>query len=200
VVDVDRLGVRGFARRDGYLKRQLRRFRGLLETTATRPLPELEEIADWLAAELPDSAEGTVVHGDYRLGNVMFAGVPPRLEVVLDWELAAIGDPLADLGYMTATWAEPGDVPNPMLDLSSVTRLPGFPSRNALAERYVEATGRDARALAWYQVLALWKSAIFLEGSYRRYLAGTTGDPYFARLATGVPAVARAARELSALA
>jgi aminoglycoside phosphotransferase (APT) family kinase protein len=186
----------GFGRAEGYLERQLRRFRGLLESTATRPLPELERVADELAAALPASGSSSLVHGDYRLGNVMFASAgSPRLVAVLDWELATTGDPLADLGYLTAMWAQADDPADPMLDLAAVTRLPGFPARNELAWRYAERTGRSLGALPFYQALAVWKSAIFLEGSYRRYLAGNTADPYFARLESGVPALARRAQE-----
>lgn len=191
---VEEAGLSSFGRGDGYLGRQLSRFRGLLDQNATRPLPELEEVADWLGAHRPTGSELTVVHGDYRLGNAMFGAVPePRLLAVLDWEMATIGDPLADVGYMTVMWAESHDFHDPMLDLSAVTRSSGFPNRAALAERYAERSGRDLARLGWYQVLALWKSAIFLESSYNRYLAGTTDDDYFGRLGSGVPAIARRA-------
>jgi aminoglycoside phosphotransferase (APT) family kinase protein len=188
----------GFGRPDGYLERQLRRFSGLYETNATRPLPDLEAVADWLDANRPDSPPCTVVHGDYRLGNVMFAPSPARLAAILDWEMATIGDPLADLGYLTAMWSEPGDPPNAVSDLSSVTRGAGFPGRDFLVERYAERTGRPVEALPWYQVLAIWKAAIFLEGSFRRFGAGTTADPYFASLEAGVPALAALARARTA--
>ncbi len=188
----------GFGRPDGYLERQLKRFGGLYETNATRSLPDLEAVADWLAANLPDSPPSTVVHGDYRLGNVMVAPNPTRLAAILDWEMATIGDPLADLGYMTAMWAEAGDPPNPVSDLSIVTRGAGFPGRDFLTARYGERSGRPLGALPWYQVLALWKAAIFLEGSFRRFGAGTTADPYFASLEAGVPALAALARERGA--
>jgi aminoglycoside phosphotransferase (APT) family kinase protein len=185
----------GFGRPEGYLERQLRRFGGLYETNATRRLPDLEAVADWLAANLPESSPSTVVHGDYRLGNVMVAPSPTRLAAILDWEMATVGDPLADVGYMTAMWSEPSDPPNPVSDLSAVTRGAGFPGRDFLVERYAERTGRSLDALPWYQVLALWKAAIFLEGSFRRFGAGTTADPYFASLEAGVPALAALARE-----
>jgi aminoglycoside phosphotransferase (APT) family kinase protein len=184
-----------FGRPSGYLKRQLRRFSALLEANATRPLPDLEAIADWLAHHRPESPALTVVHGDYRLGNAMLDPTP-RVEAILDWELATLGDPLADIGYLTAMWAEPADPDDPMLDLSRVTRGPGFATRTELAARYAERTGRDIGALRWYQVLAIWKAAIILEGSYRRHRAGSTDDPYFARLADGVPQLARRARAL----
>jgi len=194
-VDARAPELAGFGRPEGYLERQLRRFGGLYETNATRPLPDLEAVADWLAANLPESPPSTVVHGDYRLGNVMVAPSPARLAAILDWEMATVGDPLADVGYMTAMWSEPSDPPNPVSDLSAVTRGAGFPGRNFLVERYAERTGRSLDALPWYQVLALWKAAIFLEGSFRRFGAGTTADPYFASLEAGVPALAALARE-----
>lgn len=197
-VDVDAAGLAAFGRPDGYLQRQIRRFRGLLEDNATRPLPELHEIGDWLDLTRPQSAAASVVHGDYRIGNMLIAARPvPRLTAVLDWEMATLGDPLADVGYMTALWAEAGDPDDPTLDLSAVTRQPGFPGRQALADRYAQTTGRDISDLRWYQVLAIWKAAIFLEGNYRRFLAGTTDDDYFARLAEGVPQLARRATRLA---
>ncbi|UGS37230.1 phosphotransferase family protein [Capillimicrobium parvum] len=197
-VDIDATGIGEFGRRDGYLERQIRRFRGLLEGNAARPLPELHELADWLDATRPAGGGLSIVHGDYRLGNMMYAAEPgTRLVAVLDWEMATLGDPLADVGYMTATWADPGDADDPMLDLSAVTRLSGFPGRLALAERYAQRSGRDLSNLRWYQTLALWKSAIFLESSYQRFLAGSTDDAFFGRLEAGVPMLARRAARLA---
>lgn len=190
--DLDTTGLAAFGKQDGYLERQLRRFASLLEHNATRPLPDLEAIAEWLQSHRPTTPVATFVHGDYRLGNLMFAA-PGHLAAVLDWEMATVGDPLADLGYCTAVWAEPGEEENPMLALSRVTRLPGFRGREWIAERYTTITGRSIDALSWYQVLALWKAAIFLEGSYRRYLTGHSADAYFAQLGEGVPALGRAA-------
>ncbi|HVS99892.1 MAG TPA: phosphotransferase family protein [Solirubrobacterales bacterium] len=192
-IDVERAGLSSFGRPSGYLERQVRRFRGLLEHNATRPLPELEQVGDWLADNCPESADVCLVHGDYRLGNMIFAPDEPRLAAVLDWEMSTIGDPLADLGYCTAAWAQEGDPDNPVRDLSRVTRSPGFPDRDELARRYAEATDRSLDLLPWYQVLALWKAAIFLEGSYGRFLAGASTDRYFARLDKGVPLLAQEA-------
>ena len=187
-----------FGRPSGYLERQIGRFRGLLQANATRPIPELETVADWLAAHRPQHSDSTVVHGDYRLGNVMFADrTPPEITALLDWEMATLGDPLADLGYLTATWAQADDPRDPILDLSSLTRTAGFPGRNWIAARYAQATGRDVSALAWYQVLALWKASIFLENSYGRFVAGTTADPFFASLEQGVPRLAGRALALA---
>jgi aminoglycoside phosphotransferase (APT) family kinase protein len=199
MTDLEISGLASFGRSSGYLERQLERFRALLEHNATRPLPLLEAVAGWLDANRPESVETTFVHGDYRLGNLMFSAAPTSLSAVLDWEMATVGDPLADLGYCTAMWADPGDEENPMLALSRATRE-AFPDRAWIVERYVAATGRSAEALPWYQVLALWKAAIFLEGSYRRFREGKSADPYFATLDEGVLQMARAALKLIAAA
>src|SRR5689334_14036888 len=100
-------GLEGFGKPAGYLERQVRRFAGLWEVNKTREVPLVGELATLLAARVPEQREATIVHGDYRLGNVMFAaGAPARLVAIFDWELATIGDPLADLGYLVATWSD----------------------------------------------------------------------------------------------
>jgi aminoglycoside phosphotransferase (APT) family kinase protein len=129
----------------------------------------------------------------------MFAPSNPQLVAVLDWEMATIGDPLADVGYMTAMWSQTDDPPNPVGDLSPVTRLPGFPPGEQLAQRYAEATGHALDALRWYQTLAIWKAAVFLEGSFKRYQSGSTVDTYFAGLGEGVERLTCLAREHIAL-
>jgi aminoglycoside phosphotransferase (APT) family kinase protein len=183
------------ARPDGYLERQLRRFRDLLERTRTRPLPRADELAALLERTRPVQRETTLVHGDFRLGNVLAERNPVRISALLDWELATLGDPLADLGYLAATWSEPGSRGN-VLELSPVTRAAGFPPRAELVARYADRSGRAVEDLAWYMALALWKGAIFLEGNYRRLLAGSTDDPYYRGLDTGVPALLEEAWEL----
>jgi aminoglycoside phosphotransferase (APT) family kinase protein len=190
-VDWRACGLEAYGKPTGYLDRQLRRFGGLWEINRTRELPTMERVTAWLAANRPDSGVATIVHGDYRLGNAMFApGAPARLNAIFDWELSTIGDPLADVGYMVATWAQEGDPENMLFTLGVVTREPGFPTRDELIGRYEERSGRSMRDVRWYTTLAMWKAAIFLEGSYRRRLAGTTEDPFFDLLAEGVPQIA----------
>jgi aminoglycoside phosphotransferase (APT) family kinase protein len=184
-------GLEGFGKPTGYLERQVRRFTGLWEHNATREISALDEVTRWLGANRPESGPATIVHGDYRLGNVMFTG--DRLSAIFDWELATIGDPLADVGYLVATWAQAGDPETTVASLTTVTRTPGFPTRDELVARYEERSGRSMSDLRWYTTLALWKSAIFLEGSYKRRLAGTTDDPFFDRLEHGVPEIAERA-------
>jgi aminoglycoside phosphotransferase (APT) family kinase protein len=197
-VDWRALGLEGFGRPAGYAERQVRRFASLWEETRTRELPAVDEVGRWLAERVPPAQDATIVHGDYRIGNVMFGrAAPARMLAVLDWEMATLGDPLADLGYFTATYARPGEAPNAMTDLSAATRERGFPEREDLARRYATRTGRSIELLGWYQVLALWKACVFLEGSYRRYRAGTTDDAWFATLGERVPQLAETARRLA---
>jgi len=180
------LGLDGFGRPTGYLERQLRRFSGLWEHNRTRELPVVEEVGAWLAANLPASAPATIVHGDYRLGNTIFADrSPARLVAVLDWEMATIGDPLADVGYMVTHWVQADDRPS-SFRLSPVTTLAGFPSRRELVACYEQRSGRAVHDLEWYVVLALWKAVVFMEGNYRRAIAGTTDDPYLRSFGDGV--------------
>jgi aminoglycoside phosphotransferase (APT) family kinase protein len=197
-VDWRACGLEGYGKPTGYLDRQLRRFGGLWEHNRTRELPVLDRLTAWLAEHKPESGEATIVHGDYRLGNTMFApGAPARLAAIFDWELATIGDPLADVGYLVATWAEPDDPDDALFGLGTVTRRPGFPTREQLIDRYEQRSGRSMSDVRWYMTLALWKSAVFLEGSYKRRLAGTTEDPFFDRLKTGVPAIAERAWQIA---
>jgi aminoglycoside phosphotransferase (APT) family kinase protein len=171
----------------GYLERQLRRWSGLWEVNATREIQACVELGRRLQATMPESPPSTVVHGDYRLGNVMVSDhAPARLIAILDWEMATIGDPLADLGYLTATWCEAASEDHPLL-LTKVTQEPGFPSCAELIVRYAEKTGRDTSNLDWYQAFALWKAAVFCEAIYKRFLRGERSDDWSASLCDGVP-------------
>ena len=194
-VDWRACGLEGFSSEpDGYLERQLRRFGGLWERHRTRELPAIDEVGAWLAAHKPRSGPATIVHGEYRLGNVMLsATAPARVLAVFDWELATLGDPLADVGYVCALWSERDDPPLGAFELSGVTREPGFLTRDELVARYEAASGRAMTDIRWYRALALWKAAIFMEGNYRRALAGTTDDPWLKGFGEGVIAIAERA-------
>jgi aminoglycoside phosphotransferase (APT) family kinase protein len=196
-VDWREVGLEGFGKPSGYLERQLRRFGGLWEHNKTRELPEVETVGRWLGENMPESPPATIVHGDYRLGNTMFAAdAPARLVAIFDWEMATIGDPLADLGYMVMQWAEPDDPPS-KFSLHTVTRLEGFPTREELVERYEERSGRAMGALNWYVTLALWKAVVFMEGNYKRAVAGSTDDPYLKSFGDGVIEIAQRALHVS---
>jgi aminoglycoside phosphotransferase (APT) family kinase protein len=193
--DVTTPGLAVFARPGSYNERQVRRFAQLWDVNKTRELPRVPEVGAWLADNVPDPSPATVVHGDFRLGNTMVArDDPTRILAVLDWEMGAIGDPRADVGYLLATYSEPGGPPNP-LGTSPVTALAGFPSRAELVDRYVARSGRDVEPLPWFEALALWKAAVFCEAIYGRYVRGELGaeDTRAARFEDGVPYLAEAA-------
>jgi aminoglycoside phosphotransferase (APT) family kinase protein len=191
--DFTTLGLEGFGKPTGYLERQLRRFTGLWEHNQTREIPQVAEVGAWLADNMPQSGPATIVHGDYRLGNVMMApSAPARLRAIFDWEMATIGDPLADVGYMMIHWAQAEDPPS-KFNLQAVTTRPGFPSRQEMVARYEQKSGRSVSSLDWYVALALWKAVVFMEGNYKRAISGSTDDPYLKTFGEGVVELAQRA-------
>jgi aminoglycoside phosphotransferase (APT) family kinase protein len=197
-VDPNAPELGSFGRPDGYLERQLRLFGDIWRRVARREIPEVERVGAWLQEHRPRASMTGLVHGDYRLGNLILretGGVSVR--AVLDWEMGTLGDPLTDVGYLSAMWADGSDPENPMHQLATVTTAPAFPTRLALLERYEARSGRALGWVRWYEVLATWKACVFLESSYSRHRSGTTSDPYFATLRAGVPALAKSALRLS---
>jgi len=196
-IDWQAAGLEGFGKPTGYLERQLKRFLGLWDHNKTREIPEVETVADWLKANFPQSGPSTVVHGDFRLGNTMFApDSPARLNAIFDWEMSTIGDPLADLGYMCTIWIDRDDPSLGMFELNGITREDGFPRRAELIARYEERSGRSMTDIRWYQTLALWKSIVFMEGNYKRAVTGATDDPYLKGFGEGVVQLAEAAKRI----
>jgi aminoglycoside phosphotransferase (APT) family kinase protein len=196
-VDWTTVGLDGFGKPTGYLERQVKRFLGLWEINKTREIDEVEIVGNWLRDNMPESPPATIVHGDYRLGNTIITpAAPARLVAILDWEMATIGDPLADLGYMMVHWIRPGDSVG-YFNLQSVTTRDGFPSRDEMIARYEQRSGRSMQALNWYVTLALWKAIVFMEGNYKRATSGATDDPYLKSFGDGVIELARRARQVS---
>jgi aminoglycoside phosphotransferase (APT) family kinase protein len=196
-VDFQQVGLEGFGKPTGYLERQLRRFTGLWEHNRTRELAQVEQVRDWLAANMPQSPPATIVHGDYRLGNTMFAReAPARLIAILDWEMATIGDPLADVGYMMLHWVQAGEHTGKFA-MNTVTHLSGFPTRQELIERYEQRSGRPMQALSWYVAFAMWKAVVFMEGNYKRAISGATDDPYLKTFGDGVVELADRALDIT---
>jgi aminoglycoside phosphotransferase (APT) family kinase protein len=174
--DVRRPELAAFARPGSYLDRQVRRFTQLWEINKTRELAAVEHVGAWLTERVPEPLPPTVVHGDFRLGNMMVArDEPTRIQAVLDWEMGAIGDPRADVGYLLSTYSEPNGRAS-ALGTTPVTAAQGFPSRRELVERYLERSGRDVEPLPWFEALALWKAAVFCEAIYGRFIRGELGD------------------------
>ncbi|MDX6527581.1 MAG: hypothetical protein QOI43_3092 [Gaiellales bacterium] len=193
-VDISSPAVVPFVRKGNYIDRQIRRFRALWEANATRVIPEVTELGDWFERTRPREVDSTVIHGDFRLGNVMIGlDRPPRVAAVLDWEMGAVGDPRADLGYLLATYSHTGSRRTP-LELTPVTAREGFPAPAELVDLYVHLTSRNVESLRWFEAFALWKGAVFCEAIYGRYLRGEMDhDPFAASLGTGVPGLVRAA-------
>jgi len=162
----------------GYLSRQLTRWLTQLDSYGGRDLPSARRIGEWLAAEQPADQPSALCHGDYKLDNVLFADeAPPRLLAVLDWEMAAIGDPLVDLAW--ALIFHPGPDGTMRLGMAKAPRfsVEHLPNRSAMLRRYAEGSGRDIGAIEWYDVFARWKLAIVLEGSYAKYVRGQSDKP-----------------------
>lgn len=186
----------------GFLERQLRRWISQLALTLphTRPLPRIHEITEWLKAHLPPQSNASIVHGDYKLDNVMFVAQPPvRLIAIFDWEMATLGDPLADLGWLIAYWGATGDPPDPEPKGSNyITEQKGFLSQAEMIARYEEKTRRKMAHFPFYHCLAAWKQAIILEGLYRHYLAGTAANPKAAEFEWRVPQLIERAHRIIA--
>ena len=172
-VDPADVGLGDLGRPDGYLERQLRRWSKQLEQSKTRDLPVVEDVHRRLAANVPPQSETRIVHGDYRLDNLV-AGPDGEVRAVLDWELCTLGDPLADLGLLMVYWAEPGD---PLTALGDApTMAEGFASRADLRDAYAGATGRDLSQLGFYVAFGYWKLACILEGVLSRWRHGAMGE------------------------
>lgn len=195
-VDLERAGLDEFGRPSGYLERQIGTFLRLSEQVSQRELPLVAELAAWLESNRPHTQRTALVHGDYRLGNVMFCReAPARVLAILDWEMATLGDPLADLGYLTASYCDPTS-PRSVMEISEVTRRPGYLTRAEIADRYAAQTGLDVSMLPWYQALALWKSSVFLEAIYTRWCAGERpGDAFAPSLKSEIPRLLEIARD-----
>jgi aminoglycoside phosphotransferase (APT) family kinase protein len=174
-VDVDAIGLGDLGRKEGYIERQLKRWYGQFQQSnelTGRPVPDVDEMHDFLAARIPEQGPATIVHGDYRLDNTMM-GDDGRIAAVLDWEICTLGDPLADVGLLMVYWSDPGD-PGALLGVSA-TSLPGFPRKADLRARYAEKSGRDVSQLDFYISFGFWKLACILEGVFARYAGGAMG-------------------------
>ena len=198
-VDYRAVGLEKFGRPDGYLERQLKRWTDQLERTLplTRPLPVMQKIGQWLSSHILPPQPPTIVHGDFKLDNVMWdiTGRPRPLALV-DWEMSTIGDPLADVGWMLTYWTESSDSAARRAVVSSMDPEAGYLARRAMVELYENKSGRAMDHVAFYEAFALYKLAIILEGSYARHLSGQADDPIFATYDVRVPTIAEAAWEL----
>ncbi|MFF0201699.1 phosphotransferase family protein [Streptomyces sp. NPDC005017] len=182
-VDPAEVGLADFGRPEGFLDRQLRRWGKQLDASRNRDLPGIDELHAALGRALPSSPAPTVVHGDYRLDNVLI-GADDRIEAILDWEMSTLGDPLTDLGLLVM-YSAPLEVPDS--PVSTTATAPGHPSPAELIERYAARSGRDVSSVAWYTAFAWFKLAVILEGIHYRYTLGQTVGRGFDRIGELVP-------------
>jgi len=191
-------GLGDLGRPAGFLQRQTDRWLGMIERVKVREIVEIDDVAAWLRTHIPTrEQEPCLIHWDYRLDNVMFRPeLPIRVRSVLDWEVATIGDPLIDLGWLLGMWKEPNDTMVAWpgnLPLHTTRGADDVPTRKELADRYSEKTGRDISHLAFYTVLGLFKLAALMEAAYARHVAGHGDDPLMASMEERVPELARQA-------
>ena len=199
-VDVEAVGLADFGRPQGYLSRQLSRWQRQWELSNTREMPGYAELVARLAAGLPDpaKAEGTLVHGDFRLDNTLVQlTTPARIAAVVDWEMSTLGDPLADLGLTLSYWADDSGDQFPDVNVgATVTALPGFYSRAQFAARYAALTGRDISTLGYYIAFGYFKLAVVLEGIHARYLLNQTVGEGFEHEGPAVPVLIARAHQM----
>ena len=196
-IDIAAAGLAHLGKPHGFVERQVRGWTERWNRSRTSDVPEMEAVARWLVESLPPSpARPAVVHGDFKLDNLMLDPANPcRLVAVFDWEMAALGDPLVDLGILLAYWSTtaPPEQHNLATALATVTTLPGWLTPGELVERYAARTGRDLTALKFFELFALFKIAVVVQQIYYRFVSGQTDDPRFAGLGDRVTYLARRA-------
>ena len=203
-VDIDAVGLGDFGDPDGFTRRQVERWTEQIEwafeeTTEERDVPELREVGDWLADNAPEENAGALVHGDYKLDNLVIAPEGARIAAVLDWEMSALGDPLCDLGWLLFFWRDEGDEESKITQtmLPGFTKKDGYPSRDALVEMYEERAGVTVEDPRFYRVLAAYKMCALGEMFYARYLMGNSDSTFYAMMEDGVPLLAEDALRMT---
>ena len=196
-IDVAEVGLGDLGRGAGYLRRQLDRWQRQWDLSVTREMPGYAELVQRLTAALPAEGETTLVHGDFRLDNALVTLSPrPRIAAVVDWEMATLGDPLADLGLTLVYWTEDGEkgwltsagIPADAPGLSTdATTTPGFWTRAEFTAEYARLTGRDVSQIGYYMAFGYFKLAVVLEGIHARYLQHQTVGEGFEREGVAVP-------------
>ncbi|MPY81371.1 MAG: phosphotransferase, partial [Actinophytocola sp.] len=191
-VDPASVGLVGWGRPEGYLQRQLHRWRKQWQASQTQPRPEVDELLRRLSSSVPDRHLPGIVHGDFKLDNMMLDVTDPtRIIGVLDWEMSTLGDTLTDLGILCSFWDQEGEFFNPIT--AGATALPGFPARTEVIEKYVGARGIEVSDIDWYLVFADFKIAVILEGIHARHRQGhTTGKDFETAGEMVAPLLARA--------
>jgi aminoglycoside phosphotransferase (APT) family kinase protein len=174
-INVSREPLGSLGKPEGYVERQVRGWAERWNRARTEDLPEMDRVVEWLGARIPPSTETSLIHNDYKLDNVMLSETQPgRIEAVLDWEMATIGDPLSDLGLTLCYWSW-ASAPQS----EGITSQPGWYTRDQFVNRYAEQTGRDVTHLGYYEVLGVFKLAVIIQQIYHRFHVGQTQDERF---------------------
>jgi aminoglycoside phosphotransferase (APT) family kinase protein len=199
-VSVNTPSLSALGKPSGFVARQVRGWTERWHGSKIASLPEMDALAVWLQEHLPpDPAQPAIVHGDFKLDNVMLdASDVGRVVAVFDWEMSALGDPLVDLGILLAYWS-PTSPPGQLDALSAVTDRPGYFTREEIVERYAARSGRDVSAIRFYEVFAVFKIAVVIQQIFFRYARGQTTDARFAAFDTRVEFLARSAAALAEL-
>jgi aminoglycoside phosphotransferase (APT) family kinase protein len=197
-IDVAEQGLGGLGKPAGFVERQVRGWTDRWQRSQTTPLPEMDALAAWLRDHLPgDPPAPSVVHGDFKLDNVMLdPDDVGRVVAVFDWEMSALGDPLVDLGILLAYWG-PTAPPEQRDALTTVTDRPGYLTKDEMIARYGERSGRDLSRIRYYEIFAVFKIAVVIQQIYYRYVNGQTSDGRFATFDARVAYLARHAAGLA---
>jgi aminoglycoside phosphotransferase (APT) family kinase protein len=200
-VDIFSSGVSPIGKPVGFVARQVHGWSGRWQHSKTSEVPEMDEVARWLADNLPADAtllSSTLVHNDYKLDNVMLdASDPGRVVAVLDWEMCTVGDPLVDLGLFLCYWTLKDESGAEGGSLSAVTHGPGWLTREEIVDRYQSKTGRDLSRIEFYETFALFKVAVILQQIFFRFVRGQTKDERFGNFDVRVAGLARSAKRLA---
>jgi aminoglycoside phosphotransferase (APT) family kinase protein len=191
-VDWRARGLEGFGKPEGFHDRQVDRWLAHLSNFQFRDIPGIDVAAGWLRGHRPSHWEPGIIHGDYQFANVMFRhGAPARLAAIVDWEMATVGDPLLDLGWVMMGWPDPGEQTD-----GAYVDYKGMPSRAQMLEYYASVSGRSTEEIDYYVILARFKMAIVLEGGYARVVKGDADNPKMEAFGAIVLDMARRAAEL----
>ena len=197
-VDPDEAGLGDLGRSEGFLERQVRGWIGRYEKARTDEIEEVGSLTGWLAGDIPESPEPTIIHNDYKLNNLVLSPDDlTEVHAVLDWEMAAVGDPLFDLAVSLSYWSEPGDSRELKDVMPTVTSTPGFMTREEFMDCYAHSSGRDLSEMHWYMVFGYFKLAVIMQQIYSRWKRGQTGDARFANFNRRVRTLILHAKDLA---
>jgi aminoglycoside phosphotransferase (APT) family kinase protein len=198
-IDIGQNGLGSLGKPTGFVERQVRGWAERWTHAKTEELPEMDRVVKWLHDRLPESAEATLVHNDYKLDNVMIRPAGNGIEAVLDWEMTTVGDPLADLGLSLCywTWANVAAQEDGHAPTRSITLQPGWYSRDQFLHRYAARTGRDVARVGYHEVLGVFKLAVILQQIYYRFRRGQTQDQRFRHFDRQVRGLVRLAAHLA---